>query len=121
MRQSRTRGSRSKNFAEKRGHAASRLLRRRQRIRHRATKRKATIPGYAGVLPTKQYQTIIFYDLSRLARSVEKGLLELKRLADEGYNFYFASMDFLNYDIDPMLKKRIIMDFYGLQSYTSRT
>lgn len=56
-------------------------------------------------------KTIIFYDLSRLARSVEEGLNELKQLAEEGFNFYFAGMDFLNYDIDPMLKKKIIMDF----------
>jgi len=56
-------------------------------------------------------KTIIFYDLSRLARSVEEGLEELKRLVDEGFNFYFAGMDFLNYDIDAMLKKKIIMDF----------
>jgi len=56
-------------------------------------------------------KTIIFYDLSRLARSVEEGLSELKRLLEEGYNVYFAAMDFLNYDVDPMLKKKIIMDF----------
>jgi len=55
--------------------------------------------------------TIIFYDLSRLARSVEEGLQELKRLADEGFDFYFAGMDFLNYDLDPMMKKKVIMDF----------
>ena len=56
-------------------------------------------------------KTIIFYDLSRLARSVEEGLNELKRLAEEGFNFYFAGMDFLNYDLDPMMKKKVIMDF----------
>lgn len=56
-------------------------------------------------------KTIIFYDLSRLARSVEEGLAELKRLTEEGFNFYFAGMDFLNYDLDPMMKKKIIMDF----------
>ena len=55
--------------------------------------------------------TIVFYDLSRLARSVEEGLQELKRLTEEGYQFYFAGMDFLNYDIDPMLRKKVIMDF----------
>ena len=54
---------------------------------------------------------IIFYDLSRLARSVEEGLGELKRLLEEGFNVYFAGMDFLNYDIDPVLKKKVIMDF----------
>jgi len=56
-------------------------------------------------------KTIVFYDLSRLARSVEEGLSELKRLLEEGFNVYFSGMDFLNYDIDPMLKKKIIMDF----------
>jgi len=56
-------------------------------------------------------KTIVFYDLSRLARDVIEGLNELKQLAEEGFNVYFAAMDFLNYDIDPMLKKKIIMDF----------
>jgi len=56
-------------------------------------------------------KTVIFYDLSRLARSVEEGLLELKRLTEEGFNFYFAGMEFLNYIDDPMLKKKIILDF----------
>jgi len=54
---------------------------------------------------------ILFYDLSRLARNVEEGLAELKKLLDEGFNTYFVGMDFLNYDVDPMLKKKIIMDF----------
>ena len=56
-------------------------------------------------------KVIVFYDLSRLARNVEEGLNELKRLLDEGFNIYFSGMDFLNYDVDPMLKKKIIMDF----------
>ena len=56
-------------------------------------------------------KSIVFYDLSRLARSVEEGLTELKRLTEEGFNVFFAGMDFLNYDVDPMLKKKIIMDF----------
>jgi len=56
-------------------------------------------------------KTIVFYDLSRLARSVEEGLGELKRLLEEGFNVYFAGMDFLNYDMDPMMKKKVIMDF----------
>lgn len=56
-------------------------------------------------------KTIVFYDLSRLARDVIEGLNELKQLADDGYNIYFAGMDFLNYDLDPMMKKKIIMDF----------
>ena len=56
-------------------------------------------------------RTVVFYDLSRLARSVEEGLSELKHLLEEGFNVYFAGMDFLNYDVDPMLKKKIISDF----------
>ena len=70
--------------------------------------------GYKAMLKfcrDNNVKTIIFYDLSRLARSVEEGLEELKSLADEGFNFYFAGMDFLNYDLDPMMKKKIIMDF----------
>jgi len=82
--------------------------------------------GVSGTLPPRQrpqysmmlqfcrlngIKTIVFYDLSRLARDVIGGLNELKQLAEEGFNVYFAAMDFLNYDIDPMLKKKIIMDF----------
>ena len=71
-------------------------------------------PQYRAMLDfcrVNNIKTIIFYDLSRLARDVIEGLNELKRLADEGFNVYFAGMDFLNYDIDPMMKKKIIMDF----------
>jgi Site-specific recombinases, DNA invertase Pin homologs len=71
-------------------------------------------PQYQAMLEfcrVNSVKTIIFYDLSRLARSVEEGLAELKRLLEEGYNVYFAGMDFLNYDVDPVLKKKIIMDF----------
>jgi len=71
-------------------------------------------PQYSAMLrfcKLNEIKTIVFYDLSRLARDVIEGLNELKRLADEGYNIYFAGMDFLNYNTDPMLKKKIIMDF----------
>jgi len=64
-----------------------------------------------GFCNLNRIKTVVFYDLSRLARSVEEGLTELKRLLEEGFNVYFAGMDFLNYDVDPMLKKKIIMDF----------
>lgn len=70
--------------------------------------------GYRAMLKfckDNDVKTIIFFDISRFSGSVEEGLLELKRLAEEGFNFYFAGMDFLNYDIDPMMKKKIIMDF----------
>jgi len=56
-------------------------------------------------------KTIIFYDLSRLSRSLEDGLNELRKLLDEGFNIYFAGMEFLNYIDDPMLKKKIVSDF----------
>ena len=71
-------------------------------------------PQYRALLEfcrVNNIKTIVFYDLSRLARSVEEGLNELKRLLEEGFNVYFAGMDFLNYDVDPMMKKKMIMDF----------
>jgi DNA invertase Pin-like site-specific DNA recombinase len=70
--------------------------------------------GYTAMLKYMQdnnIKNIIIYDLSRLSRNVIQGLEELKQLAEEGYNVYFASMDFLNYIEDPMLKKKILMDF----------
>jgi len=56
-------------------------------------------------------KVIIFFDLSRLSRSLEDGLNELRKLLDEGFNIYFSGMEFLNYIDDPMLKKKIISDF----------
>ena len=54
---------------------------------------------------------ILFYDLSRLARNLEMGLLELKRLTEEGIDFKFVAQEFLDYITDPMLKKKVIADF----------
>jgi len=54
---------------------------------------------------------ILMYDLSRLSRSLEDGLLELKNLITEGYDFKFVSQQFLDYISDPMLKKKVIADF----------
>ncbi|RLG81925.1 MAG: hypothetical protein DRO40_08905 [Thermoprotei archaeon] len=56
-------------------------------------------------------RTIVFYDLSRLARNLEEGLLELKRLAEEEFDIYFSAQEFLSYITDPMLKKKVISDF----------
>ena len=55
--------------------------------------------------------TIVFYDLSRLSRNVEDGLLTLKKLTDEGFILLFAENDFLGSIYDPMLRKKVIMDF----------
>ncbi len=71
-------------------------------------------PQYRAMLTTAQalgIRTIIFYDLSRLARSLEEGLLELKRLSEEGYEFKFVAQEFLDYIEDPMLRKKVISDF----------
>lgn len=54
---------------------------------------------------------LIFYDLSRLSRSLEDGLLELKQLTEEGYIFKFVAQEFLDYIQDPMLRKKVISDF----------
>ncbi len=83
-------------------------------------------PGTSGAVPPREREVyrsmlefakangvkvIIFYDLSRLSRSLEDGLLELKRLADEGYTIKFASQEFLDYIDDPMLLKKVVSDF----------
>jgi len=70
--------------------------------------------GYRAILKfckDNDVRTILFYDLSRLSRSLEDGLIELKQLTEEGYDFYFAGQDFLNYIKDPLMKKKIISDF----------
>ena len=54
---------------------------------------------------------ILFYDLSRLSRSLEDGLLELKKLTDEGFKFKFIAQEFLDYIEDDMLRKKVISDF----------
>jgi len=54
---------------------------------------------------------LLFYDLSRLSRNLEEGLLELKRLTDEGFDFKFVGQEFLDYIQDPLLRKKVISDF----------
>lgn len=54
---------------------------------------------------------ILFYDLSRLARSVEHGLEELKNLVEDGIDYRFVAQEFLDYIEDKMLRKKVIMDF----------
>lgn len=54
---------------------------------------------------------ILFYDLSRLSRSLEDGLLELRKLVEEGFEFKFVAQEFLDYIEDPMLRKKVISDF----------
>lgn len=56
-------------------------------------------------------RTILFYDLSRLSRSLEDGLNELKSLSEEGFEFKFVAQEFLDYIADPMLRKKVISDF----------
>ncbi|MEX0569481.1 MAG: recombinase family protein [Candidatus Njordarchaeota archaeon] len=70
--------------------------------------------GYKSMLKfcrDNNIKVIIFRALDRLARSLEEGLLELKKLTEEGFNFYFASQEFLNVIEDPMMKKKVISDF----------
>lgn len=54
---------------------------------------------------------ILFYDLSRLSRSLEDGLQELKQLTEEGFEFKFVAQEFLDYISDPLLRKKVISDF----------
>lgn len=54
---------------------------------------------------------ILFYDLSRLSRNLEDGLLELKKLIEEGFTFKFVAQEFLDYIDDPALRKKVISDF----------
>ncbi|MEM4554182.1 MAG: recombinase family protein [Ignisphaera sp.] len=54
---------------------------------------------------------LIFYDLSRLSRSLEDGLEELRRLTEEGFTFKFVAQEFLDYISDPLLRKKVISDF----------
>jgi len=71
-------------------------------------------PHYSAMLSaarTLGIKLLLFYDLSRLSRSLEDGLLELKRLTDEGFDFKFTTQEFLDYIQDPMLRKKVISDF----------
>ena len=71
-------------------------------------------PQYRAMLDfarNNNIKLILFYDLSRLARSLENGLLELKRLTEEGFTFKFITQQFIDYIEDPMLRKKVISDF----------
>ena len=71
-------------------------------------------PNYRAMLETAQKMNIkllLFYDLSRLSRSLEDGLLELRKLTEEGFDYKFVGQEFLDYIEDPMLRKKVISDF----------
>ena len=71
-------------------------------------------PNYRAMLDTARklgVKLLLFYDLSRLSRSLEDELLELKKLTEEGYNYKFVAQEFLDYIEDPMLRKKVISDF----------
>jgi len=74
----------------------------RERINYRAMIEVARTLGV---------KLLLFYDLSRLSRNLEEGLLELKRLTEEGFDFKFVMQEFLDYIQDPMLRKKVISDF----------
>ena len=71
-------------------------------------------PNYRAMIETAKalgIKLILFYDLSRLARSLIEGLFELKRLTEEGFNYKFVAQEFLDYIDDPMLRLKVISDF----------
>jgi len=71
-------------------------------------------PNYRSMLETAKVlgiNLLLFYDLSRLSRNLEEGLMELKRLTDEGFDFKFVAQEFLDYIQDPMMRKKVISDF----------
>jgi len=71
-------------------------------------------PNYRAMLDAARalgIKLLLFYDLSRLSRSLEDGLNELKNLAEEGFEFKFVAQEFLDYIQDPLLKKKVISDF----------
>jgi len=74
----------------------------RERIQYRAMLEAARALGI---------KLLLFYDLSRLSRSLEEGLQELKRLTEEGFNYKFVAQEFLDYISDPILRKKVISDF----------
>ena len=71
-------------------------------------------PNYRAMIETAKalgIKLILFYDLSRLARNMVEGLLELKRLTEEGFRYKFVAQEFLDYIDDPMLRLKVISDF----------
>jgi DNA invertase Pin-like site-specific DNA recombinase len=71
--------------------------------------------GYSKMLKfceANNIKIIITYDLSRISRGdVFDGLKELRKLTDEGYIVYFSGQPFLHDIKDPMLRKKLIIDF----------
>lgn len=74
----------------------------RERLQYRAMLEAARALGV---------KLLLFYDLSRLARNLEEGLQELKRLTEEGFDYKFVAQEFLDYIQDPLLRKKVISDF----------
>lgn len=71
-------------------------------------------PNYRAMLDVAKrlgVKLLLFYDLSRLSRSLEDGLIELRKLTDEGFNYKFITQEFLDYIKDPILRKKVISDF----------
>jgi len=71
-------------------------------------------PQYAAMLQAARalgVRLLLFYDLSRLSRSLEDGLSELRQLTEEGFDFKFVAQEFLDYIQDPVLRKKVISDF----------
>jgi DNA invertase Pin-like site-specific DNA recombinase len=71
-------------------------------------------PQYRAMLEAARalgVRLLLFYDLSRLSRSLEEGLLELRQLTEEGFDFRFVAQEFLDYIADPVLRKKVIADF----------
>jgi len=54
---------------------------------------------------------VLFYDISRMSRNIVDGLKTLKELTDRGFKFKFVAQEFLDYIEDPMLRKKVILDF----------
>lgn len=71
-------------------------------------------PQYRAMLEVAKalgIKLVLFYDLSRLSRNLEQGLVELKQLTDEGFEYKFVAQEFLDYIQNPILRKKVISDF----------
>jgi len=71
-------------------------------------------PNYRAMIDAAKklgVKLILFYDLSRLARNMVEGLLELKKLTEEGFRYKFVAQEFIDYIEDPLLRLKVISDF----------
>lgn len=71
-------------------------------------------PQYRAMLEAARalgIRLLLFYDLSRLSRSLEEGLAELKALVEDGFEYKFIAQEFLDYIDDPLIRKKVISDF----------